>query len=77
MSCLAHVFEEDNALARLEAFTSLNGPRFYGLPVSDQTMDLVKGDQPVAYPDAITAGDDTVTVFDPGVDLFWRVDKVN
>jgi len=77
MSCLAHVFEEDGALAHLEAFTSLNGPRFYGLPVSDQTMDLVKGDQPVAYPDAIAAGDETVTVFDPGVDLFWRVDKVN
>ena len=76
MSCLAHVFEEDGALAHLEAFTSLNGPRFYGLPVSDQTMDLVKGDQPVAYPDAIAAGDETVTVFDPGVDLFWRVDKV-
>jgi dihydroorotase len=30
MACLAHVFEEDGALDRLEAFASLNGPAFYG-----------------------------------------------
>jgi len=77
MSCLAHVFEEEGALDRLEAFTSLNGPRFYGLPVSEEMMDLVKEDQPVIFPDTIVAGAETVTVFDPGVDLFWRVDKVN
>ncbi|MCB1426222.1 MAG: dihydroorotase, partial [Notoacmeibacter sp.] len=31
LSCLAHVFEEENALDRLEAFASLNGPAFYRL----------------------------------------------
>ena len=34
MQCLAHVFEEEGALQHLEAFASLNGPRFYRLPAS-------------------------------------------
>ena len=38
MSCLAHVFEQENALDKLEAFTSLNGPAWYGLPVNDETI---------------------------------------
>ena len=32
LSCLAHVFEEEGALDKLEAFTSLNGPAFYPPP---------------------------------------------
>ena len=76
MSCLAHVFEEDNALDQLEGFTSINGPQFYGLPINQETLTLIKDDQPVAYADVINAGDETVTVFDPGVDLYWRVDTL-
>ena len=33
----AEAFEQRNALDKLEAFASLNGPRFYGLPVSTIT----------------------------------------
>ena len=40
MSCLAHVFEEDDALDRLEAFVSLNGPAFYGLPANEESIRL-------------------------------------
>ena len=32
MSILAEVFEQDDALDRLETFTSINGAKFYGLP---------------------------------------------
>ncbi len=76
MSCLAHVFEEEGALDQLEGFVSLNGPRFYGLPPHDAMIHLRKGDAPVSYPELVHAGDETVTVFDPGVDIFWYVDKV-
>ena len=34
------VFEEENALDRFEAFASLNGPRFYGLPPNPGTITL-------------------------------------
>ncbi len=50
MSCLAHVFEQENALDKLEAFTSLNGPAWYGLPANEQTITLVKRETPVEFP---------------------------
>ena len=73
MSCLAHVFEEDGKLDNLEAFSSLNGPAYYGLPVNSDTITLVKDDTPVSYPEKIETGAGPVTLFDPGFDLYWRV----
>lgn len=73
MSCLAHVFEQEDALTNLEAFVSLNGPLAYGLPVNDEIMRLVREDNPVAYPEKIKTGAGAVTLFDPGFPLHWRV----
>ena len=72
MSCLAEVFEVAGSLRKLESFTSLNGPRFYGLAPNNTTLTLTKGD-PVSYPKHITTPDGPVTVFDPGFDLHWSV----
>jgi dihydroorotase len=72
LSILAHVFEEEGALDRLEAFTSLSGPAFYGLPPNEDRITLAKGD-PVAYPAKIATADGPITVFDPGFPLLWRV----
>jgi len=72
MSILAHVFEEENALNRLEGFTSLHGPAFYGLPSNEAQITLTKGD-PVTYPDKIETEHGPVTVFDPGFALHWQV----
>jgi dihydroorotase len=72
MSILAEVFEKAGALDRLEGFTSLHGPAFYGLPVNDTTLTLTKG-APVTYPSKIEVGAETVTVFDPGFPLHWTV----
>lgn len=73
MSCLAHVFEHDNALAKLEAFTSLNGPAFYKLPVNQDFITLEKSDSALEIPDKIMTGAGAVTVFDPGFKLHWKV----
>jgi dihydroorotase len=73
LSCLAHVFEEEGALDRLEAFTSLNGPAFYRLAPNAETITLIKQAEPVRYPDKIETGAGPVTVFDPGFPLHWRV----
>ena len=40
MQLYAQVFMEENALDRLEAFASLNGPRFYGLPANEERITL-------------------------------------
>ncbi|WP_068083528.1 dihydroorotase [Polycladidibacter stylochi] len=72
MSCLAHVFENEGALDQLEAFTSLNGPAFYGMAANERTIELVKCDAPVEFPSHIHTGDGSVTVFDPGFPLHWK-----
>lgn len=73
MSCLAEVFDVAGKMDKLENFTSIAGPQFYGLPQNDDTVTLVKGD-PVIYPDHIDTADGPVTVFDPGFPLHWRVE---
>lgn len=72
MSLVAEMFDREGALDKLEGFTSLNGPGFYGLPVNEDTITLTKG-EPVVYPEKIDSGDGPVTVFDPGFPLHWRV----
>ena len=77
LSCIAQIFDDDGALDRLEAFVSLNGPAFYGLPPNEATVRLVKQDTPVSYPASLSTGDGPLTVFDPGFDLFWRSEAVS
>ncbi len=43
----AAVFEEMNALAHFEAFCSLNGPQFYGLPMNTGWVELVRDEQQI------------------------------
>ena len=71
MSLLAQVFEEEGALQNLEAFTSKNGPAFYGLPQNTGTLTLRKSAP--SYPKKILTGEGEVTVFDPGYPLTWEV----
>jgi len=66
------VFEQDGALDKLEAFASLNGPAFYGLPANEDQITLTKG-APVDYPTKIDTKTGPVTVFDPQMPLHWRV----
>jgi len=73
MACLAQVFDQENALDRLERFTSLNGPAYYGLPPNGGSITLVKSAIPVEYPSHIETKGGPVTVFDPGYPLHWRV----
>ncbi len=38
----AQVFEEEGKLENFEAFASLNGPKFYGLPPNEEKITLIK-----------------------------------
>ncbi len=70
---LAHVFEEEGALARLGDFVAGFGADFYGLPRNAGRVALEKRAEPAAWPAKIAAGDETVTVFDPGFAVHWHV----
>lgn len=69
----ATVFEEMNALQHFEAFCSVNGPRFYGLPVNEEFVELeCTGEQVV---ESIALTDDTLIPFLAGETLRWRVKR--
>lgn len=76
MPCLAHVFEEEGALDRLEGFVSRHGPAFYGLPANEDTITLVRSETPVVFDRKIETGAGVVTVFDPGYPLHWHVAEI-
>jgi len=66
----ARVFEEENALARLETFASLSGPRFYGLPPNETRVTLKRTRWKV--PEQIRVGKAGVKPFLAGEELNWK-----
>ena len=72
----AAVFEQENALDKLEAFASEFGPRFYGLPLNPGTVTLER--QPHAVPRQLHLNDAAGTSVDlvpfhAGDTLAWRL----
>jgi dihydroorotase len=74
MALLAHVFEEEAALDRLEGFTSLHGASFYRLPPNEARITLSRHANPPPVPEKILTEAGPVTVFNPGFPVFWHVD---
>ena len=73
LACLAQVFENEGALDRLDGFVARHGAAFYGLPVNDGTVTLVREDEPQAVPEVRETSEGDLTVFDPMVPIHWRV----
>ena len=63
----AQVFDEENALDRLEGFASEHGPRFYGLDLNPDRIELIRG--PSQVPDLIGS----VVPFGAGESFGWRL----
>lgn len=71
MQCYAQVFDEEAKLDQLEAFASLNGPAFYGLPPNEGTLTLERRTSRVAC--EAVAADESVVTFRGGEELPWSV----
>ncbi|ENB9203893.1 dihydroorotase [Serratia marcescens] len=67
----AAVFEQLGALEHFEAFCSLNGPRFYGLPLNEDFIELQR--VPTAQPEEIALGNESVIPFLAGETLNWSL----
>lgn len=66
----AAVFDEEGALDRFEAFASMNGPLFYGLPLNEDRVTLERASHPVES--AIGDGGSALVPFHAGETLQWR-----
>ncbi len=73
LASYAQVFDEMNALQHFEAFCSLNGPRFYGLPVNEGVVELVREESSVV--ESIPLTDDTLIPFLAGETVQWTVKR--
>ncbi|HEB82397.1 MAG TPA: dihydroorotase [Gammaproteobacteria bacterium] len=67
----ATIFEQQNALDKLEAFASLNGPDFYGLPYNKKTITLEKTEWTI--PNEYPLGDETLVPFLAGENISWKL----
>jgi dihydroorotase len=71
LEAYARVFDEEGALDRLEAFASLNGPAFYGLPVNEGSVRLERAALPV--PGFIGEGSQAIVPYGAGGSFGWRL----
>jgi dihydroorotase len=67
------VFDEEGALEHFEGFAAEHGARFYGLPLNEGTIDLVR--DAVTVPDRIGEGDNAVVPFLAGETIGWRLES--
>lgn len=68
------VFDEENALDRLEAFASLNGAAFYGMEPNAARITLTK--RAGRFPPAVGVEQDDVVIFRGDETLPWSIGEV-
>jgi dihydroorotase len=71
MELYATAFEQAGALDKLEAFASLNGPNFYGLPVNEGTVTLKR--EAWTIPPSVQMGEHQLVPLDAGDQLHWKM----
>jgi dihydroorotase len=69
----AQVFAEENALDRLEAFASLNGPRHYRLPANSETISLERFAWTAPEEIRIDGPEERALVHRGGETMQWKV----
>ena len=67
----AGIFAEEGALDRFEAFASLNGPRFYGLPANEARITLAR--RPWRAPETVPSAAGPLRPFLAGEEIAWQL----
>lgn len=69
----AQIFESHNALDQLEKFASINGARFYQLPMNTERLTLVK--RPYAIPNDLAFGEEKLVPMLAGEKVAWEIQQ--
>ena len=72
---LAQVFENANAIHKLEAFTSFKGADFYGVKRNERMITLRREPAPQIRTYQKHLKSTTLTIFNPKIDIHWRTDN--
>lgn len=71
MEMYAEAFAQAGALDKLEAFASLNGPAFYGLPVNEGTITLER--ESWTLPETLPFGEHQLVPLNAGETINWKM----
>jgi dihydroorotase len=71
MELYAEAFDQANALDKLEAFASFNGPSFYGLPRNTDTVILKR--ETWTLPAELPLGDASIVPLNGGENIHWKL----
>ena len=69
--CYTEAFAQAGALDKLEAFASLNGPAFYGLPVNQGTITLKR--ESWTLPETVPFGEHALVPLNAGETIHWKM----
>ena len=67
----ANIFDEEHALHNLEKFSSINGPKFYGLDINTKVLTLTKTESDI--PEYTEEGNIKIKNFFAGKKINWKV----
>jgi dihydroorotase len=73
LSILAQLFDNENALPKLEKFISRNGAVHYNLNINKETIFMVKSNQELSFKEYIYIEDKKIKIFQPDFSVFWTV----
>ena len=73
MQILTQIFENNNALSKLEKFTSINGANHYQLNINKETIKIIKQNKPIEFLDVLTIKKENIVIFKPDFPVFWNI----
>jgi len=73
VSILAQLFDNENALSKLENFISSNGAKHYNLNINKEKIILIKTSKELIFKKHLSINGQKIIIFKPDFSVFWRV----
>ena len=73
LSILAQLFENENALSRLESFVSLNGAQHYSLKTNNEKVTMIKLNHKLSFREYLDFNGQKIKIFKPDFPVFWTI----
>ena len=73
VSILAQLFDNENALPKLENFISKNGALHYNLKINKNKIKLIKLRKRLVFKKFLNVNKEKIKIFEPNFPVFWKV----
>ena len=70
---ITQLFENSNALTKIENFISRNGANHYGLKLNQEKIKLTKLKSPIRFKENLLVNKNKIKIFKPDFPVFWNV----